>query len=44
MKDLGEAYENSIRGYISAKEPEVAFYSTVTGGILSDSDPLNATY
>lgn len=44
MKDLGEAYENAIQYYISAKDPEVAFYSTVTGELISANELLSASY
>jgi SAM-dependent methyltransferase len=44
VKEIGEAYENSIQGYISAKAPDVAFYSSVTGGLISENELPGASY
>lgn len=44
MKEIAETYEDSIQDYISAKEPEVAFYSSVTGSLISEYGSLGAKY
>lgn len=44
MKEIAETYEDAIQDYVSAKKPRVAFYSSVTGDLISESGLLDARY
>ena len=44
MKEIGQVYQSLLGAHISSKRPEVPFYSSVTGAVISSSGKLDSDY